>query len=253
MADTAEKTAYTLPVSLMNPLESCIGYKFRNSLLLAEAMTHPSISLERRDYLFDNQRLEFLGDSVLQLVITEFLYSRFPDANEGQMTKMRTCLVSRHALKEQAQSLQLGHYLMMGKGEESNGGRKRESNLGDAFEALLGAMYLDGGLEIAKRFILKQAHHIIQTIEDAPSESNPKGQLQEALQALHPHAPVYELLQEVGPEHAKHFTARVIWQGTELARGTGQSKKEAEVAAARLALSRKLWEHAPKSMFSEKP
>ena len=142
---------------LMNPLEERIGYKFRNSLLLAEALTHASISLERKDYPFDNQRLEFLGDAVLQLVITEELFSRFPDFTEGQLTKIRTRLVSRTALKEHARHLRLGEHLMMGRGEEASGGRDRSSTLGDSFEALVGGIYLDGGLRAAKRFILTVA------------------------------------------------------------------------------------------------
>ena len=125
---------------LMNPLEERIGYKFRNSLLLAEALTHSSISLERKDYPFDNQRLEFLGDAVLQLVITEELFLRFPDFTEGQLTKIRTRLVSRTALKEHARHLRLGEHLMMGRGEETSGGRDRASTLGDSFEALVGGL-----------------------------------------------------------------------------------------------------------------
>lgn len=229
----------------MNPLEARIGYKFRNSLLLAEAMTHPSLSLERRDYPFDNQRLEFLGDSVIQLVITEHLYRLFPEAQEGEMTKMRTCLVSRHALKELAAGLDIGRYLMMGRGEEANGGRSRESNLADAFEALTGAIYLDGGFEVARRFLLAESESAFANIQSAPMLINPKGRLQECLQSILPGAPSYELLGASGPEHAKQFLCRVLWRGFELARGAGQSKKEAEVAAAKLALNERLWEKPP--------
>lgn len=236
---------YSLPRNLMNPLEARVGYKFRNSLLLAEAMTHPSLSLERRDYPFDNQRLEFLGDSVLQLVVTEHLFRMFPDCNEGEMTKMRTCLVSRHALKALALQLDLGRYLMMGRGEEANGGRERDSNLADAFEALVGAIYMDGGFETARRFILTETEQAFTNINSAPSDINPKGRLQEALQALFPGAPSYELLGESGPEHSKSFLCRVVWRGQELARGSGQSKKEAEVAAAKLALHERSWETIP--------
>ncbi|MCS7008378.1 MAG: ribonuclease III [Chthoniobacterales bacterium] len=226
----------------MNPLEARIGYKFRNSLLLAEAMTHPSLSLERRDYPFDNQRLEFLGDSVIQLVITEHLFRLFPDLNEGQMTKMRTAIVSRHALRCLAERLDLGRYLMMGRGEELNGGRTRESNLANAFEALIGAIYLDGGFETARRFVLTEAEDLLVKIHEAPQSINPKGQLQECLQAYQSGAPSYEMLGESGPEHSKQFLCRVLWRGIELARGIGQSKKEAEVAAARTALSLRPWE-----------
>jgi ribonuclease-3 len=233
---------------LMNPLEERIGYKFRNSLLLAEALTHSSISLERKDYPFDNQRLEFLGDAVLQLVITEELFSRFPDFTEGQLTKIRTRLVSRTALKEHARQLRLGEHLMMGRGEEASGGRDRASTLGDSFEALAGGIYLDGGLRAAKQFILRVAAENLTTVSAEPEEINPKGKLQELLQAVAPSSPVYELLEESGPEHLKHFRCRVVWEGLNLGEGSGHSKKEAEVAAASEALDNRLWESRQKDV-----
>ena len=226
---------------LMNPLEERIGYKFRNSLLLAEALTHSSISLERKDYPFDNQRLEFLGDAVLQLVITEELFTRFPDFSEGQLTKIRTRLVSRSALKEHARALRLGEHLMMGRGEEASGGRDRASTLGDSFEALVGGIYLDGGLNPARRFILKVAAENLATVTAEPEEINPKGKLQEILQALAPSAPIYELTGESGPEHLKYFHCRVVWEGLVLGEGEGHSKKEAEVVAADAAIDAKIW------------
>jgi ribonuclease-3 len=124
----------------VSPLEERIGYKFRNSLLLAEALTHPSLGHETQQHHFDNQRLEFLGDAILQLVITEYLFQHFGDAPEGQLTKLRSRLVSREALKVQAAALDLGTYLIMGRGEEVSGGRARTSTLADAFEALIGAV-----------------------------------------------------------------------------------------------------------------
>jgi len=235
----------------MNPLEARIGYKFRNSLLLAEAMTHPSLSLERRDFPFDNQRLEFLGDSVIQLVVTEHLFRLFPEVQEGEMTKMRTCLVSRQGLRELARALNLGRYLMMGRGEEANGGRARDSNLADAFEALTGAIYLDGGFEVARRFLLAETESAFANIQSAPMQINPKGRLQECLQSIFPGAPCYELLGSSGPEHAKQFLCRVLWRGFELARGAGLSKKEAEVAAAKVALNERLWEKPPLASAAE--
>ena len=130
----------------MNPVEKRIGYKFRNHLLLAEALTHPSLRHETLKNHFDNQRLEFLGDAVLQLVITEHLFTQFSGEAEGHLTKLRSRLVSREALKRRAIALDLGQYLLMGRGEEANGGRERTSTLADAFEALIGAIYLDSDL-----------------------------------------------------------------------------------------------------------
>src|SRR5207302_4544313 len=131
-----------------------LRYKFRNSLLLAEALTHPSLGYETQRRHFDNQRLEFLGDAVLQLIFTRHLFDLFPSSSEGQLTKMRARLVSREGLKVHAISIGLGQYLMMGKGEETSGGRARSSALADAFEALIGAMYLDSDLDTVRDFIL---------------------------------------------------------------------------------------------------
>lgn len=226
----------------MNPLEGRMGYKFRNGLLLAEALTHPSISLERKNYPFDNQRLEFLGDAVIQVVVTEHLFRLFPDFSEGRLTKLRTRIVSRVALKERALAIDLGSYLMMGRGEEASGGRERASTLADAFEAVVGAIYLDGGFEASRIFILRQMEEVFADLESQPEEINPKGYLQEMLQSITPHAPQYELLAQTGPEHSKKFLCRVVWNDLELGRGEGLSKKEAQVAAAEIALRDRLWE-----------
>ena len=226
----------------MNPLEECIGHKFRNSLLLAEAMTHPSLGHETQRHHFDNQRLEFLGDAVLQLIITEHLYAMFPREAEGRLTKLRSRLVSREALRRHAQKLDLGRFLMMGRGEEACGGRERTSTLADAFEALLGAIYLDTNLETARRFVLTLAAEDLAQIEIEPIDINPKGHLQETLQAISPRSPAYELISESGREHEKTFVVRVVWEGMSLGEGTGKSKKQAETAAALSALQTKCWE-----------
>jgi len=226
----------------MNPLEVRMGYKFRNGLLLAEALTHPSISLERKNYAFDNQRLEFLGDAVIQVVVTEHLFRMFADSGEGQLTKLRTRIVSRMALRERAAELDLGAFLMMGRGEEASGGRERASTLADAFESVVGAIYLDGGFEAARLFILKQMGHVFIKLAEQPEEINPKGILQEMLQSISPNAPRYEVLSQTGPEHSKLFVCRVIWDDRELGRGKGLSKKEAQVAAAQVALDEQVWQ-----------
>jgi ribonuclease-3 len=226
----------------VTPLEECIDYKFRNSLLLAEALTHPSLSHETQNYHFDYQRLEFLGDAVLQLVITEYLFCNFKVEAEGQLTKLRSRLVSRDALKTHAAALNLGRYILMGRGEEASGGRERASTLADAFEALIGALYLDGGLEVAKMFILKQTHDDLEKLEEEPVDINPKGDLQELLQSISPHSPVYELVSQSGPEHEKTFVSQVVWEDLVLGQGSGRSKKQAETAAAFEALQLRRWE-----------
>ena len=219
-----------------------MGYKFRNSLLLGEALTHPSLAYETRKPHFDNQRLEFLGDAVLQLVLTEHLYRLFPGFPEGRLTKLRSRLVSREALRVYADRLGLGEFLMLGRGEEASGGRNRASSLSDAFEALIGAIYLDSGLEEAKSFVIRSCQIELGAIAHEPQEMNPKGELQELLQGADTPGPAYSILQESGPDHAKEFLAMVSWQGMELGRGTGPSKKQAETQAAMDALERRLWE-----------
>jgi ribonuclease-3 len=226
----------------MNPLERHIGYKFRNSLLLAEALTHPSLSFERKTFHFDNQRLEFLGDAVLQLVITHHLYRLFPTFSEGQLTKLRSRLVSREGLRKHALALGLGRYLMLGRGEEASRGRERASTLADAFEALVGAIYLDSDLETVRRFILRVAGDDLGSLAREPAEHNPKGELQEILQAISTQSPAYEVVSESGPDHLKEFVCRVLWEGRELGRGSGQSKKQAEINAATDALLQRGWE-----------
>ncbi len=226
----------------MLKLEEVIGHKFRNSLLLAEALTHPSLAYETQKPHFDNQRLEFLGDAVLQLVLTEKLYEMFPGFSEGRLTKLRARLVSRDALHKFALGMKLGSFVMMGKGEEATGGRNRASTLADAFESLLGAVYLDGGLEAAKLAVKNVCGELIAQVAESPDEKNPKGQLQEILQALAPESPEYQVLEESGPDHNKTFKICVQWKGVVLGEGCGNSKKAAETEAARVAIGRKEWE-----------
>jgi ribonuclease-3 len=225
----------------MNPLEERIQYKFRNSLLLAEALTHPSLGHETQRHHFDNQRLEFLGDAVLQLIFTEYLFDQYPECSEGTLTKLRARLVSREGLRLLAQNIDLGRYLMMGKGEESSGGRERASALADAYEALIGAMYLDSDYVTVRRTVLTEAREYLESLDIDPPETNPKGRLQEILQAISPVSPVYPIVDQSGPEHQKRFVAKILWDGLELGQGEGRSKKEAEVAAARDALARAAW------------
>jgi ribonuclease III len=231
----------------MTPLEERIGYKFRNPLLLAEALTHPSVGHEMQREHFDNQRLEFLGDAILQLVITEYLFRNFAAEAEGKLTKLRSRLVSRETLKTRGAALDLGRYLMMGRGEEASGGRQRISTLADAFEALIGAIYLDSDLETARQFILTQARPDLDQLATEPVDINPKGHLQELLQSISPGSPVYEVISQSGPEHAKTFIVRAVWEGIVLGKGSGPSKKQAETAAAKEAMRLRRWEKEEKA------
>ncbi len=225
----------------MESLEKKIGYKFSNPLLLAEALTHPSLVYESQVSHFDNQRLEYLGDAVLQLILTDHLFQLFPDFAEGLLTKLRSRLVSRDALEEFSRELELGEYLQMGRGEAANGGRSRPSNLADAFEALIGAIYLDGGIVAAERMVLDHCSTAIDRIALAPDEVNPKGELQEMLQAISATSPSYRVIDESGPAHEKNFAVAVEWKDVFLGQGSGNSKKEAEIDAARNALENRLW------------
>lgn len=229
----------------MNPLEQRLRYKFRNPLLLAEALTHPSLGHETQRHHFDNQRLEFLGDAVLQLIFTEYLFDHYPDFTEGQLTKLRAQLVSREGLRVHALEIDLGKYLMMGRGEEASGGRERASALADAYEALIGAMYLDSDYVTVRRIVLTEARDILETIQVETVETNPKGRLQEILQAISPQSPTYPIIDQSGPEHDKRFVAKIVWCDQELGQGEGRSKKEAEVSAARDALRRQVWRKPP--------
>lgn len=220
----------------MQSIEEQFGYQFQNPLFLAEALTHPSLAYETHRAHFDNQRLEFLGDAVLQLIFTHELFRTFMDYNEGNLTKLRARLVSRSALAGYARTRELGQYLLMGRGEEASGGRDRSSTLSDAFEAVIGAIYLDGGLDAAREVVLRLCAADLARICEEPREVNPKGQLQEMLQALSACSPNYTIVAEEGPDHQKTFVARVDWNGRPLGKGAGLSKKLAETAAAEAAL-----------------
>jgi ribonuclease III len=231
----------------VHTLEERFGYKFRDAGLLEQALTHPSVGHEKQRYQIDNQRLEFLGDAVLQLVITEYLYANFPREQEGPLTKLRARLVSRDALKAHGQALDLGRHLIMGRGEEASGGRTRTSSLADAFEAVVGAIYLDSDFATTREFILREMQEALAGVLEQPVDVNPKGQLQEILQGISTRGPTYDMVSATGPEHAKTFVVEAHWEGETLGRGTGQSKQAAEIAAAIDALERKQWKKdAPK-------
>jgi ribonuclease-3 len=213
-----------------------LGYQFRDEELLRLALTHPSVAHETGTGAAHNQRLEFLGDAVLGLVLTEKLYAEFPGFDEGRLTKARAKLVNRHALAGRARALGLGDHLILSRGEETSGGRDRSSALADAYEALLGAIFLDGGFEAAREFILKEFAGAFNDLASHPLIENPKGELQELLQSRSVKAPDYQTVQISGSDHEPLFECAVFHEGVELARGKGKSKKAAESAAALAAL-----------------
>ncbi len=219
-------------------LQTRLGYYFSNTELLEEALTHPSVRHSSSTRGKDNQRLEFLGDAVLQLAATIHLYRNLPQADEGRLTKMRSRLTNRLTLARLARKISLGEFLVLGKGEEASGGRNRLSNLADAYEAVLAAIYLDGGLEAASRFALAQWEPELAAPESFVEIENPKGRLQEILQASSSAGPTYKIVRQAGPDHAREFEAVVQFEGRDLGHGIGASKKEAETRAAEAALER---------------
>jgi ribonuclease-3 len=213
-----------------------LGYQFRNEQLLRQALTHPSVAHESGTAIAHNQRLEFLGDAVLGLVLTQILYEKFPAFDEGALTKARAKLVNRHTLAGRARSLGLGDHLILSRGEETSGGRDRSSALADAYEALLGAIFLDGGFEAAREFILREFDGAFDELAARPVIENPKGELQELLQSRSTKAPDYQTIQISGSDHEPLFECAVFHDGVKLAQGQGKNKKAAESAAALAAL-----------------
>lgn len=213
----------------MQNLMNALGYQFKNPALLAQALTHPSMGKN------DNQRLEFLGDAVLQYVMSDLLYATHPESQEGTLTHLRALLVCEAALSQVARSLHVGEALRMDRGEELTGGRDKPSVLCDAMEAILAAVYLDGGMEEARR-IVKSCWPKPEDVHRPMQDS--KGALQEHLQKDGGDAPNYAIIAQDGPPHDRVFQAAVYRYGVELGRGQGRSKKQAEQAAALDALSK---------------
>lgn len=218
-------------------LELALGYRFRDLSLLRLSVTHPSIAHETGvGQQQHNQRLEFLGDAVLQLVMTQLLYDRYPELGEGPLTQARAHLVNRNTLAGQGHALNLGKYLELSRGEETSGGRQRSSTVADAFEAVVGAVFVDGGYAVAQELLCRLYTEVVDQMEILPNLANPKGELQERLQAASPEPPRYHLLSASGPDHDRSFECAVFHQGMELGRGSGRSKKLAESRAALEAL-----------------
>ena len=224
-------------MSGLDELQTRLGYRFQSEALLTLALTHPSVAQETGNAQH-NQRLEFLGDSVLGLIVARELYHRFPGFGEGPLTKARALLVNGSSLAEHGRKIDLGSRLILSRGEESSGGRQRSTALADAFEALLGAMFLDGGMENVREFILREFAEAFAGLDLTPGIENPKGELQELLQAQSTESPQYELLSTSGPDHDRIFECVVTHGGKELGRGKGKSKKAAESEAALAALEK---------------
>ncbi len=223
-------------------LQQKIGYNFSDINLLKEAVTHKSyIKSGDGSASPSNERLEFLGDSVLGLVICEFLYKKFTDKSEGELTKLKAGLVNEVTLSNVGRNLGLGEFLYLSPEEEKSGGRERPSLIADGYEALIGAVYLDGGLKAVSKLIGSQILTRFRELADDSQNINYKGELLEYLQSQGWGMPEYEVEEAVGPDHQKRFTIAAFARGEKLGIGEGASKKEAEQKAARMALE-KLWE-----------
>lgn len=221
---------------------SAIDVSFRNSNLLIEALTHRSYLNEHRDYTGShNERLEFLGDAVLELATTDFLFKKFPAKPEGELTAYRAALVNTVSLAESSQALGVNEYLLLSKGEAKDTGRARDVILADTFEAIIGAIYLDQGYDVAAAFIAKNIFNKIDNVIAKRSYQDAKSRFQEAAQEKRGITPAYETLSEVGPDHDKRFTVGVFIGSKEIARGEGQSKQEAEQSAAEAGLVAMQW------------
>jgi ribonuclease III len=227
----------------LEPLERRIGYRFKDRGMLEHALTHRSrVHEDASGGVFDNESMEFLGDSVLGFVIAAMLFREFPQHNEGQKSKLKASLVSAAALARLGERLGLGEFLILGRGEEKTGGRRKHAIIADCYEALIAAIYLDGGIDPAERFIAREFASLIdeakRTGAAASFTEDWKSALQEYLQSGGRGLPVYRLAGEIGPDHRKSFVVEVVVEGSAVATAEGRSKKEAAQAAAKAALDR---------------
>jgi ribonuclease-3 len=222
----------------VSDVEEILGYNFKNTKLLDEALTHPSISMQRseNEAIFNYERLEFLGDAVLALVVAELLVNKYPNEREGSLAKRHSGLVHGEALAVIAENLGISQYIKMTAGEASSGGRQNRSNMENTLEAIIGAIYMDGGIGAAKSFVMAHWKNAIEQMTHPPKDA--KTSLQEWAQGRGLGIPVYEVARISGPAHEPHFVIRVIVDGYESAEASGPSKKKAEKAAAEMLLER---------------
>jgi ribonuclease-3 len=223
----------------LRQLESRLGLTFTDKTLLQRAVIHRSYLNEYPNYpLMDNERLEFLGDAVIDFVAAEFLYNHYPEMDEGQLTRLRAALVRTESLAQQAETLDLGRHLRLGRGETANGGRNRPNTLCGAFEALIGAIYLDQGVELVRALLRERFRPVAEQVLLSQSDRDPKSLLQELTQAKAQAIPTYRIIREIGPDHSKEFSVEVRFDNHVIGEGTGRSKQVAEQAAAQDALDR---------------
>lgn len=234
-----EKGSVSESMEILRKLEAVIHYTFIDKSNLLLALTHSSFANEKRNHgRISNERLEFLGDAVLNIVTSEYIYKNFPNLPEGEMTKTRAAIVCEASLMKCASHISLGDYLFLGKGEENTGGRSRTSILSDAFEALIGAVFLDGGLTEAKSFIFSAMKEYLQDVHSSELFIDYKTQFQELIQKSGEQHISYHILEEKGPDHNKIFVAQVNVGVQILGSGEGRNKKEAEQNAAKAALNK---------------
>ena len=223
----------------IHSLQETINYKFNNNHMIIEAITHSSYANESKNKnIRYNERLEFLGDSALGLTISEYIFEKYKHLPEGELTKMRASVVCEASLARQARNIGLGQYLLLGKGEELTGGRDRESILADALEALIGAIYIDGGIEESRKFVLNYFMDSIVLASKGSLFKDYKTDLQELLQSKGFEKITYKVVNEYGPDHNKSFDVEVLFGDTVIGRGSGKSKKEAEQRAAKEGIKR---------------
>jgi len=234
-------------MSSIHDLESALGYSFTNTLLLTQSLTHSSHANEKSTGERDNEQLEFLGDSVLGFLVSDYLFRAHPNLTEGQLSRLKGFFVSSANLVKYAERVHLGSYLQLGKGEEKTGGRMKQALLVDGLEAVLGAIYLDGGMDEARRVMVRFLEPQMEDVGGSERQlTDFKTELQEQLQSGHLGRAEYIIASEQGPDHQKLFTVEVMIEGESVARGVGLTKKAAEQAAARHALER-LWAVQEKS------
>lgn len=224
---------------ILEGMQQILNYTYQSTLLLEEALTHSSYANEHRTHhVKDNERLEFLGDAILDLIISEYLFKKFPDMPEGDLSKIRASIVCEGSLAKMARKIHLGNYILLGKGEELTGGRERSSILADAFEAVTGSLFLDGGFDRARGFIHETLVMEVEQTESIETlYTDYKTLLQECIQKVSMSPIHYEVVGEEGPDHDKHFYVEVFHEDRSLGKGVGKSKKEAEQDAAKKALN----------------